>query len=847
MIGERRIPEVSAPAVESGRNRACTPKLSVIVPVFAAQDAAVDLLRSGLDKLAESEVRPFELLIADDCSPSPHAEQIARLAREYGARLVRLETNSGPGMARNRAAKEAEGDVLVFLDADTTVHPETLGMISRVFESDPLLDAVCGSYDTRPSVDGTVSQFRNLLHSFVHRNAKRNTSTFWSGCGAVRRQRFLAAGGFSSDFSRPCIEDVEFGYRLQRAGGKLRLEPRIEVTHHKDCSLANMVRTDLFDRAIPWTELLERYPLPFDLNFRITDRLSTTAVVLLPVIAIIAARHGGWFWGLLAALAASVGLLNASLLRFMANVRGLGFAVRSFPLLFVYFGTCAAGYLAGRARLAKLRDRYLWPTVAVIAVALGLMQWFSGAWRASYDGHPDEAAHFVSSLMIHDFLVSPTIGNPLEWARQYYLRYPEVAIGQWPPGYHLLQASWWLIWGPSRAGTMSFQWLTGLLALAVLYRVCRSALPLAVCWGIAGVLTIAPVFQEGLNRGMADLLCLLWSVLVLDALVRFHQKRDTASIVLAVIWIGAALATKGTAVSLVLALAATLASRRFQKADLRWLVLSAGAVGLFGTWYLLAGNLTHLGGLGFRWTWPGPLFLKTVGFGFLLLSAIGLRRQPLALAALAVLASTLAMSTFVRAMVEIRHWIMAVPAVLVLSGFALEQLRSRQSISLALAGAFITFPFHWYRQTDAGYAELLARLDRPSRMLVSSEGVGEGAWIAAVAASEQRPGSFVVRASKVLSESDWSGRHYRLLTKDSASVQHRLDELAVDIVVLHDAPDEMPLAHHQLLRETMDRGAWRQCATASKLEAYCRIKEPTVARRALRLNIRGREFVEQID
>jgi len=35
-----------------------------------------------------------------------------------------------------------------------------------------------------------------------------------------------------------------------------------------------MIRTDLLERAMPWAMLLHRHPLPFDLNFRIKDRVS---------------------------------------------------------------------------------------------------------------------------------------------------------------------------------------------------------------------------------------------------------------------------------------------------------------------------------------------------------------------------------------------------------------------------------------------------------------------------------------------------------------------------------------------------------------------------------------------
>ena len=66
-----------------------------------------------------------------------------------------------------------------------------------------------------------LSQYKNLVHHFYHHRGKREASTFWSGCGAVRKQAFLDAGGFDVErYTRPSIEDIELGYRLIKAGGK---------------------------------------------------------------------------------------------------------------------------------------------------------------------------------------------------------------------------------------------------------------------------------------------------------------------------------------------------------------------------------------------------------------------------------------------------------------------------------------------------------------------------------------------------------------------------------------------------------------------------------------------------
>ena len=69
----------------------------------------------------------WELLVVDDCSTDDTAEVVATLA-ENDPRIhyVRLETNSGAAMARNRAMELAQGRYMAFLDSDDLWHPDKL-------------------------------------------------------------------------------------------------------------------------------------------------------------------------------------------------------------------------------------------------------------------------------------------------------------------------------------------------------------------------------------------------------------------------------------------------------------------------------------------------------------------------------------------------------------------------------------------------------------------------------------------------------------------------------------------------------------------------------------------------
>ncbi|MBI1788130.1 MAG: glycosyltransferase family 2 protein [Acidobacteria bacterium] len=252
--------------------------ISVIIPVYNASGH----LRRCLTSLQRSDTREFECIVVDDGS----TDDSPAVAREFGARVLFAGERGGPARARNLGAQEAHSEVILFLDADVCVHTDTIGRIRAAFEEDPELCAIMGSYDESPGCDEFLSQYRNLMHAFVHRNGRRAAQTFWSGCGAIRRDLFLSHGGFSHSYGRPAIEDIELGYRLQTDGRKLMLDSEIQVQHLKRWTLWGMVRTDVFDRGIPWTELILRDRcMPNDLNLQSSQRLSVVLAYLTVAVA----------------------------------------------------------------------------------------------------------------------------------------------------------------------------------------------------------------------------------------------------------------------------------------------------------------------------------------------------------------------------------------------------------------------------------------------------------------------------------------------------------------------------------------------------------------------------------
>ncbi len=128
------------------------------------------------------------------------------------------------------------------------------------------------------------------MHCYVHQRAQTEASTFWSGCGAIRRDVFFEHSGFSSEYGRPAIEDIELGYRLIQAKRRIRLDRELCVKHLKRWTFWGLVKTDMLDRGIPWSELILRdRNMPNDLNLALSQRVSVALVYLLLAVALAAA------------------------------------------------------------------------------------------------------------------------------------------------------------------------------------------------------------------------------------------------------------------------------------------------------------------------------------------------------------------------------------------------------------------------------------------------------------------------------------------------------------------------------------------------------------------------------
>jgi glycosyltransferase involved in cell wall biosynthesis len=315
------------------------------VSIIIAAYGAADTIGRCLDSVYASAFRDFEVIVVDDGS----TDDTARIARSYPCQVLRTSENSGPGPARNLGAMHAAGRLLYFLDADMLINPDTLSHIVESLDSRPEYSAMMGSFEKNTEPENFASVYKNLLHYYTHQNSNEESVTFCGGMGVIRRDAFFAVGGFNPQHR--FMEDVELGYRLHHAGHRIWLDKNFQTTHLKRYSFAQLIRSDLAGRAIPWTRImLETRIFRNDLNTRAHNVASVPLAFLMLLLLACPLP-----WARLdLPLAVLFLALNRGFLQFTWSERGGGFAVRA--ALLCWFGYLYSGAGAAVGIVLHMRE-----------------------------------------------------------------------------------------------------------------------------------------------------------------------------------------------------------------------------------------------------------------------------------------------------------------------------------------------------------------------------------------------------------------------------------------------------------------------------------------------------------
>jgi glycosyltransferase involved in cell wall biosynthesis len=224
--------------------------ISIIIPYFNVETT----LRKCLDSIAAIDDKEFEVILVDNGSQDRSKE----IAESYPFQTYNYSSIKSAGAARNFGVSKSKGDILLFIDSDVIVQPDIVKQARSSFLKDPTICGVIGMYSKRTTGTGFFSVYKNLESHYAHFSFDKPFISFAGFTGAVKKSVFDELNGFDLTFRGATVEDVEFGYRLSKAGHRIVLDKNLVVTHQKNFTFGKLIKTELIHRAIPWWVLLLR-------------------------------------------------------------------------------------------------------------------------------------------------------------------------------------------------------------------------------------------------------------------------------------------------------------------------------------------------------------------------------------------------------------------------------------------------------------------------------------------------------------------------------------------------------------------------------------------------------------
>jgi len=456
------------------------------------------------------------------------------------------------------------------------------------------------------------------------------------------------------------------------------------------------------------------------------------------------------------------------------------------------------------------------------------LQWAGGAFHSEWGYFCDEAAHYVSGLMVRDYVTSGEWSSPIEYAKQYYAHYPKIGLGNWPPLFYAAQAAWGLLFSHEKLSTVLFAGVQTWLLATVLYLALRRYYGWVPALCMAGVFVAIPLVQQLSGVVMADVMVALFCFGAMLCFVTYLESgRWRWSVGFGVV-ASLAVLTKGTGVLLgFLPVYFILLSGDYHRLRQPSFYAPLGVVLLCcGPWYYFTLGIASQSWTRDGWSTAyasdtlslfgesllvhlGPVLLALAAFG--LVGAVARRRAEgsrrcLDLCAVSLILSLLCLHLVVPNGPVERFLIPAIPAVLVLAASGCESLVARFSLSeprkttiragvmLVVAGLFMVQAFYVPAQQNYGFGSVVETLHEKGELtdsvvLVSSDVRGEGMLIGEVARLDhQAKRCFVLRASKALAVSSWDSKQkLRVLYETPEEICRYLDNVPVDFVVLDDS------------------------------------------------------------
>ncbi|MBN2121098.1 MAG: glycosyltransferase family 2 protein [Candidatus Omnitrophica bacterium] len=316
-------------------------QVSIVVPAHNAEETIAGCLKT----IRQSEFSDYELIVVDDGSK----DATGAISKEYADKVISLDRNLGLPRARRAGIEAAGAEIIVNIDSDILIKPDTIAKVVGYLSSHQEIDALTGLLARDCPHKSFLGQYKNLYMNYNFKRLPESVSFLYGSIYAIRSKISKLYNSQSS-----LSEDIEFGQRLISLNKKIAFLKDIEVIHLKEYSPILFIKNDflvpfswvrIFLKFKGWKQLFRNKT-----GFTHISKEQLASVILAPLIFLLGLGillAGYDFFAFVLLLSLSWVLFNIGFLRFLVKEKGIFFGIFSFFVIFFDNILMASGIICG--------------------------------------------------------------------------------------------------------------------------------------------------------------------------------------------------------------------------------------------------------------------------------------------------------------------------------------------------------------------------------------------------------------------------------------------------------------------------------------------------------------------
>jgi len=426
--------------------------------------------------------------------------------------------------------------------------------------------------------------------------------------------------------------------------------------------------------------------------------------------------------------------------------------------------------------------------LACVAIVAAVALWFLGAPGGNQFWWSDSPSHALNGVFLVDFLKSGQWGDPMGFASRYFVQYPAITVGLYPPLFYVLSAPFYAVLGPTQEAGLAAEFVCYAACALGMYRLARLWWPVPLALITTLTLVVAPEMGNWGRQIMLEVPSMAFAVWSGVLFILYTREPKIGRLYLSIFLLLCAIYTKLSAAFIVfpyLGMLLWLRGPRLLSDRHTWIIGALFAVGLLPliAMTLLFGqaNVQSVSGISdaavdraslANWIWYARLMHLQVGWPIVVLGLVGAVLAALGRVSVPKAEARFWLGWFIAGYLffsvidlkEVRHALLLVLPLVLFAMLALETgvraLAARTAVprlvpaaglalfAATLAISVLYYPSRWLK----GYAEAAAEVARlaPRDSVVFYSGNLHQSLVFALRGHEERRDLTTLRMDKLL-------------------------------------------------------------------------------------------------